>query len=101
MLLANEMKKLKGRISNVTTLSVYTPIRVSPDDAKDVFYFELQRILDSVLGSNILFVAGDFNARVGKSDAKTEGGIERYIIRERSQNGERLLSLPNIITNVW
>ncbi|KAK2707113.1 hypothetical protein QYM36_014964 [Artemia franciscana] len=55
---------LEGQISNVTLLSAYAPIRDSPDDSKDAFYFELQRILDFVPGHNILFVAGGFKSRV-------------------------------------
>jgi hypothetical protein len=77
----------------VTILSVYTPIRDSADDAKDAFYFELQRILASIPGRDILFVAGDINARVGKPDANTEGVIGRHTIGDRCSNGKRLLQL--------
>ena len=84
---------LEGQISNVTLLSAYAPIRDSPDDSKDAFYFELQRILDFVPGHNILFVAGGFKSRVCKSDTNTKGVISRHTIRHRCLNGESLLQL--------
>ncbi|XP_065578565.1 craniofacial development protein 2-like [Artemia franciscana] len=52
-----------------------------------------QGILDSVPWRDILFVAGDFNARIGKTDANTEGLIGRHTIGDRCSNGERLLQL--------
>ena len=82
-----------GRISNVTILSVYAPIRDSPDGAKNWFYLELQKMIDSVPECNILFVTGDFNTRVGNLNTNTKGVIRRHIMRDRCSNGERLLQL--------
>ncbi|KAK2720480.1 hypothetical protein QYM36_004384 [Artemia franciscana] len=53
--------RLKGSISNVIILPVYAPIRDSPDDAKDAFYFEL---LDCVNGLDILFNSGQASIEV-------------------------------------
>ena len=72
-------------------------MRDSPDDTKDAFYFELKRILDSVPGRDILFVTGDFNARMGKPDANPERVIERHTVGHRCPNGERMLQLAKYI----
>ncbi|KAK2726223.1 hypothetical protein QYM36_000616 [Artemia franciscana] len=74
-------------------LSVYAPIRDSPDDAKDAFYFELQRILDSVQGHGIMSVAGDSNTTASKPDANAHGVTIRRTIKDRCSNNKRLLQV--------
>ena len=48
-----------------TLISAYSPTLVPADEAKERFYEDLTRVLDSVLSNHKLFLLGDFNARVG------------------------------------
>ena len=77
----------------MTILPVYASIRDSPDDTKDAFHFELQRILDFIPGHDILSVNGDSNATVSKPDANANGVIGRRTIGDRCPNDKRLLQL--------
>ncbi len=51
-------------------LVIYSPTNISDDDEIESFYDSLRRAIKSVPTNNILMIIGDFNARMGKSDAK-------------------------------
>ena len=58
--------KMKGR-KHLSIVSVYAPTFRSPQQDKDDFYTELQRVVDQVPEDDILVVMGDWNARVGSN----------------------------------
>jgi len=78
----------------VTIVQCYAPTDCSDEEAKDVFYDQLERVLSSISKRDILIVMGDFNARVG-SDYKTwTKTLGRYGVENgESDNGLRLLDL--------
>ena len=62
--------RLKCHMSYMTVVAVYTPTNLSNSTSKvaspsEAFYDHFQLILFSVPSSNLLFIMGDFNARVG------------------------------------
>eukprot|EP00117_Sycon_ciliatum_P024042 scpid108656/ scgid20279/ Craniofacial development protein 2; p97 bucentaur protein len=57
----------------MTIVNVYAPTSKPGLDVKTQFYDDLQRTLDSVPERDILIVLGDFNARIGISDAQSPG----------------------------
>ncbi|VDP44640.1 unnamed protein product [Heligmosomoides polygyrus] len=71
--------------------SVYTPTEISPDDAKDDFYSNLQAAIDLVPKTDVILLAGDFNAHVGRNRDGWEEVLGRYGI-EVNDNGVRLLT---------
>ena len=87
------MIRLRGHISHITIIAVYAPIRDSSDAVKDAFYYDLQRIIDKTPRRDMLFVAGDWNARLGRVDPDTAAVIGRHTVGDRCINGERLLQL--------
>ena len=50
---------------HLVIVSVYAPTFHSPQQDKDDFYADLQRVIDQVSEEDILVVMGDWNARVG------------------------------------
>ncbi len=59
--------RLKGSVANISVVAVDAPILDAADTAKDDFYADLQ----DVPTSDILVVAGDWNARTGPTDDST------------------------------
>ena len=74
-------------------ISAYAPTDCSPDSVKDSFYSDLANLINLRRSSDIVLLAGDMNAQVGKlnDDETCLGG--RYGVGRRSDNGERLLQL--------
>ncbi|KAA3670424.1 uncharacterized protein DEA37_0004723, partial [Paragonimus westermani] len=78
----------------VFIISAYAPTDSCPDAAKDAFYDALVDLLRQSKHSDIIILAGDFNAQLGRlsSDEKRLGGM--FGVRaQRTDNGERLLQL--------
>ncbi len=46
-------------------VSVYAPTHRASQEDKDKFFADLQGVIDGISGSDVLMIAGDFNARVG------------------------------------
>ncbi len=59
---------------------------------KDGFYANLQDAVQDVPNSDILVVAGDWNARTGPVDESTRHILGRYALGERCANRDRLVN---------
>ena len=84
--------RLKGQPFNFTVISVYAPTLQSSEEEKDAFYGELQSTLDDIHRSDILVVAGDWNARTGPCDDSTRHVLGKFGLGQRCENGTRLVS---------
>ena len=75
-------------------ISVYAPTDCSPDAVKDDFYHHLHNLLRKAPKTDIVILAGDLNARVGRlSPDEVHLGGRYGLDSSRSDNGDRLLSL--------
>ncbi|CAI9720548.1 Hypothetical predicted protein [Octopus vulgaris] len=83
--------RLKGQISNVSVIAVYAPTLNADDADKMRFYADLQAAVD-VPSSDVLIVAGDWNARTGPADDTTRRILGRFAQGARCDNSERLVS---------
>ena len=75
-------------------VSAYAPTDCSSDSIKDQFYDDLRSLLRLARSSDIIVVAGDMNAQVGRlgsNEARLGGRLG--LPSERTDNGERLLQL--------
>ena len=61
--------------------------------AKDTFYLQLQKALDSVSSHDLLLVIGDLNAKVGRSNEGREKTMGKNGCGEMNENGERLADI--------
>ena len=66
------LKAAKHR--NITVISAYAPTFKSDASTKDAFFQDLQKAIDDTRKSDMVFLLGDFNARVG-SDWRTWNGV--------------------------
>ena len=85
-----------GRRSNrcLFVVSAYAPTNCSSEAEKDDFYRDLSRLLRSARSSDIVILAGDMNAQVGRlSSTESHLGGRFSVDAERTDNGERLLQL--------
>ena len=79
---------------NLFVVSAYAPTDCSPDAIKDVFYQKLHDLLRKANRADIVVLAGDMNARVGRlSPSEAHIGGPFGLDSCRSENGDRLLAL--------
>ena len=91
----SKIEKVSSRImvaefhSNPTTtiVSCYSPTNCSPEDEVDEFYNDLRSVCDNTPPHNLLLLCGDFNAKLGPSDARFTYHTDT------NRNGEKLLDM--------
>jgi len=75
-------------------ISAYAPTDPSSEAVKDAFYQELTSLLRKAKSSDIIVLAGDLNAQVGRlGESERQLGGTFGLDTERTDNGERLLQL--------
>ena len=75
-------------------VSAYAPTDSSSENEKDEFYQDLSRLLRSARRTDIVILAGDMNAQVGRlSPEEAQLGGRFGVDAVRTDNGERLLQL--------
>ncbi|WP_419612521.1 hypothetical protein, partial [Thiolapillus sp.] len=74
-----------------TVLNVYAPTLQDETGAKEAFYRDLNKLLQQVDSIDILFIVGDFNARVGQDFELWKGVQGRHGIGNCNNNGRLLL----------
>ena len=65
--------RLRAASFTVTIIQVYAPTSEHDDNEVDIFYRQLQEIIDQTPKKDILVVQGDWNAEVGR-DAQADRG---------------------------
>ena len=57
----------QGKPFNITVIQVYTPTSNAEEAEVERFYEDLQDLLELTPKKDVLFIIGDWNAKVGKS----------------------------------
>ena len=87
----------------VTIISAYAPTMTNPDENKEAFYNQLASVLSCIYRTDKLLLIGDFNARIGRDNAKWPLVMGKHGIGKCNSNGELLLALCSelelIVTN--
>ena len=83
---------LKGAVVNVTVVSVYVPTLNAAEEDKDIFYRELQAVVDLTPSTDLLVVAWDRNARTGLADENTRHILGRFAHGTWCGNDDRLVN---------
>ena len=60
--------RLQGKPFNVTVIQVYAPISNAEETEVKRFYEDLQDLLEVTSQNNVLFIIGDWNAKVGSQE---------------------------------
>ena len=80
---------LQGKPFNITVIQVYAPTS-NPEEAEvEQFYEDLQDLLELTPKKDILFIIGDWNAKVGSQE--TPGVTGKFGLGTRNEAGQRLI----------
>ena len=80
---------LQGKPFNITVIQVYAPTCNAEEAEVERFYEDLQDLLELTLPKNVLFIIGDWNAKVGSQE--TPGVTGKFGLGMRNEAGQRLI----------
>ena len=78
----------QGEQFNIAVLQVYTPTNNAEEAEVEWFYEDLQDLLELTPKKNVLFIIGDWNAKVGSQD--TPGVTDKFVLGIQNDVGQRL-----------
>ena len=80
---------LQGKPFNVTVIQVYAPTSNAEETEVERFHEDLQDLLELTHKKDVLFIIGDWNAKVGSQD--TPGVIGKFGLGMGNEAGQRLI----------
>ena len=91
--------RFQGKPFNITVIQVYAP--TSDAEEAEQFYEDLQDLLELTPKKDVLFIIGDWNAKVGSQE--TPGVTGKFGLGIRNEAGQRLIEFCQenalVITN--
>ena len=99
----------QGKPFNITVIQVYAPTSNTEEAEVEWFYEDLQDLLELTPKKDVLFVTGDWNAKVGSQETpgatdkfgrgvQNEAGQNRVLPRERTAHSKSLFQKHKDIT---
>ena len=92
---------LQGKPFNITVIQVHTPTSNAEEAEVERFYEDLQDLLELTLKTDVLFIIGDWNVKVGSQE--TPGVTGKFGLGMRNEAGQRLIGFCQenalVITN--
>ena len=80
----------QGKLFNITVLQVYAPTTNAKEAEVEQFYEDLQDLLElTPPKKDVLFIIGDWNAKVGSQE--TPGVTGKFDLGIRNEAGQRLI----------
>ena len=79
----------QGKSFNITVIQVYAPTSNGEEAEVEWFYEDLQDLLELTLKKDVLFIIGDWNAKVGTQE--TPGVTGKFGLGIRNEAGQRLI----------
>ena len=79
----------QGKPFNITVLQAYAPTSKAEEAEVEWFYEDLQELLELTLKKDILFIIGDWNAKVGSQE--TRGVTGKFGRGVQNEAGQRLI----------
>ena len=79
----------QGKAFNITVIQVYTPTSNAEEAEIERFYEGLQDLLELTPQKDVLFIIGDWNAKVGSQE--TPGVTGKFGLRIQNEAGKRLV----------
>ena len=81
--------RFQGRPFNITVIQVYAPTSNAEEAEVEQFYEDLQDLLELTPQKDVLFIIGDWNAKVGSQ--KTPGVTGKFGLGIWNEVGQRLI----------
>ena len=79
----------QGKAFNIIVIQVYALSSNAEEAEVEWFYEDLQDLLEITPQNNVLFITGDWNAKVGSQE--TPGVTGKFGIGEQNEAGQRLI----------
>ena len=81
--------RFQGKPFNITVIQVYAPTSNAEEAEVERFYEDLQDLLELTPRKDVLFIIGDWNAKVGSQE--TPGVTGKFGLGMRNEAGQRLI----------
>ena len=81
--------RFQGKPFNITVIQVYAPTSNTEEAEVEWFYKDLQELLELTLQKGVLFIIGDWNAKVGSQE--TPGVTGKFGLGVQNEDGQRLI----------
>ena len=81
--------RFPGKLFNITVIQPYAPTSNTEEAEVERFYEDLQDLLELTPKKDVLFIIGDWNAKVGSQE--TLGVTGRFGLGIRNEAGQRLI----------
>ena len=81
----------QGKPFNITLIQVYAPTSNAEEAEVEQFYEDLQDLLEPAPKKDVLFIIGDWNAKVGSQE--TSGVTGKFGLGIQNEAGQRLTEL--------
>ena len=81
--------RLQGKLFNITVIQLYAPTSNAEEAKVEQFYEDLQDLLELTPKKDVLFMIGDWNAKVGSQE--TPGVTGKFGLGIRNETGQRLI----------
>ena len=79
----------QGKPLNITVIQVYAPTRNAEEVEAERFYEDLQELLELTPKKDVLFIIGDWNAKIRSQE--TPGVIGKFGLGVQNEAGQRLI----------
>ena len=93
--------RFQGKPFNITVIQVYAPTSNAEEPEVEQFYSDLQDLLELTPKKDVLFILGDWNAKLGSPE--TPGVTGRFGVGVQNEAGQRLIEFCQenalVITN--
>ena len=80
---------LQGKSFNITVIQVYAPTSNTEETEVERFYEDLQDLSELTPKKDVLFIIGDWNAKVGSQE--TPGVTGKFSLGMWNEPGQRLI----------
>ena len=81
--------RFQGKQFNITVIQVYAPTNNAEEPEVERFYKDLQDLLELTPKKDVLFIIGDWNAKVGSQE--TPGITGKFCLGMQNEAGQRLI----------
>ena len=79
----------QGKPFNITVIQVYAPTSNAEEAEVEWFYEDLQDLLELTSKKDVLFIIGDWNAKIGSQ--QTPGVTGKFGLEVQNEAGQRLI----------
>ena len=81
--------RFQGKPFNITIIQAYAPTSKAEEADVERFYEDLQDLLELIPKKDVLFILGDWNAKVGSQE--TPGVTGKFGLGVQNEEGQRLI----------